>query len=43
MTAQDLTDRDCPHVAQSEYEFVVSCPGDDERVGEGALLAGPLE
>lgn len=43
MTAQDLTDRDCLHDAQRGYEFVVSCADDEERAGEGAFLAGPLQ
>ena len=25
------------------HEFVVSCPDDEDRAGEGALLVGPLE
>ena len=25
------------------HELVVSCPDDEDRAGEGALLVGPLE
>jgi hypothetical protein len=43
MTAQDITDRDYQRVAQRWYEPVVSCSDYEERAGEGAALAGPLE
>lgn len=43
MTAQDLTARDCLHVAQWEDEFVVSFPDDEERSGEGEFPVGSLQ